>query len=101
MAQTGLARALYREPFFVVLDEPNSNLDSDGDTALLRALQAVKARGGVAVVVAHRPTVLQAVDLVAVIGNGQLTAFGPRDEVIRKATKPSQPAIAAAGELAG
>ena len=97
----GLARALYREPFFVVLDEPNSNLDSDGDTALLRALQAVKARGGVAVVVAHRPTVLQAVDLVAVIGNGQLTAFGPRDEVIRKATKPSQPAIAAAGELAG
>jgi ABC-type protease/lipase transport system fused ATPase/permease subunit len=97
----GLARALYRDPFLVILDEPNSNLDADGDTALLRALQAVKARGGVAVVVAHRPTVLQAVDLVAVIGNGQLTAFGPRDEVIRKATKPGQPAIAAAGGVSG
>ncbi len=93
----GLARALYGDPFLVVLDEPNSNLDADGDTALLRALQAVKARGGVAIVVAHRPTVLQAVDLVAVVGNGQLTAFGPRDEVIRKATKPGQigPAVAA------
>lgn len=82
----GLARALYRDPFFVVLDEPNSNLDADGDAALLRAIQAVKARGGIAVIVAHRPTVLQAVELVAVIGNGQLTAFGPRDDVIRKAT---------------
>lgn len=86
----GLARALYRDPFFVVLDEPNSNLDADGDAALLRSIQAVKARGGIAVVVAHRPTVLQAVDLVAVIGNGQLTAFGPRDEVIRKATTQGQ-----------
>lgn len=88
----GLARALYRDPFLVVLDEPNSNLDADGDTALLRAIQGVKARGGIAIVVAHRPTVLQAVDLVAVIGNGQLTAFGPRDEVIRKATKQPVPA---------
>ena len=84
----GLARALYRNPFLVVLDEPNSNLDADGDAALLKAIHGIKARGGVAVVVAHRPTVLQAVDLVAVIGNGQLTAFGPRDEIIRKATKP-------------
>lgn len=84
----GLARALYGNPFLVVLDEPNSNLDADGDAALLKALYAVKQRGGIAVIVAHRPTVLQAVDLVAVIGNGQLTAFGPRDEIIRKATKP-------------
>ncbi|MEQ1719114.1 MAG: type I secretion system permease/ATPase [Hyphomicrobium sp.] len=83
----GLARALYGNPFLVVLDEPNSNLDADGDTALLKAIIGVKERGGIAVIVAHRPTVLQAVDLVAVIGNGQLTAFGPRDEIIRKATK--------------
>lgn len=85
----GLARALYRNPFLVILDEPNSNLDADGDAALLKAIQSVKARNGIAVVVSHRPTVLQAADLVAVIGNGQLTAFGPRDEVIRKATKPA------------
>lgn len=84
----GLARALYGKPFLVVLDEPNSNLDADGDTALLRAILGVKERGGIAIVVAHRPTVLQAVDLVAVIGNGQLTAFGPRDEIIKKATRP-------------
>lgn len=85
----GLARALYGKPFLVVLDEPNSNLDADGDTALLRAIMGVKERGGIAIVVAHRPTVLQAVDLVAVIGNGQLTAFGPRDEIIKKATRPA------------
>ena len=89
----GLARALYRNPFLVVLDEPNSNLDADGDAALLKAIQGVKMRGGIAIIVAHRPTVLQAVDLVAVIGNGQLTAFGPRDEIIRKATKAPLAAV--------
>ncbi|MEQ1653936.1 MAG: type I secretion system permease/ATPase [Hyphomicrobium sp.] len=104
----GLARALFRDPFVVVLDEPNSNLDADGDAALLRAIQAIKVRNGIAVVVAHRPTVLQAVDLVAVVGNGQLTAFGPRDEVIRKATKQAAaaqgsalPAPTAAADKAG
>ena len=83
----GLARAMYRNPFLVILDEPNSNLDADGDAALMKAILSVKQRGGIAIVVSHRPTVLQAVDLVAVVGNGQLTAFGPRDEIIRKATK--------------
>lgn len=87
----GLARALYGNPFLVVLDEPNSNLDADGDAALLKAINGVKDRGGIAVIVAHRPAVLQAVDLVAVVGNGQLTAFGPRDEVIRRATKQPAP----------
>ncbi|MGL4397701.1 MAG: type I secretion system permease/ATPase [Hyphomicrobium sp.] len=91
----GLARALYGDPFLVVLDEPNSNLDADGDAALLKAIERIKARGGVAIIVAHRPAVLHAVDLVAVFGNGQMTAFGPRDEVIRKATKPV--AVAATG----
>ena len=83
----GLARAMYRSPFLIILDEPNSNLDADGDAALMKAIQSVKQRGGIAIVVSHRPTVLQAVDLVGVVGNGQLTAFGPRDEIIRKATK--------------
>lgn len=84
----GLARALYGDPFLVVLDEPNSNLDADGDAALLKAIHAIKGRGAIAVIVAHRPLVLQAVDLVAVVGNGQLTAFGARDEVIRRSVKP-------------
>jgi ATP-binding cassette subfamily C protein len=79
-----LARALYGEPFLLVLDEPNSNLDADGERALVNAMARVKARGGVVVVIAHRPSVLTAADKVAVIGGGQLTAIGPRDEVLGK-----------------
>jgi ATP-binding cassette subfamily C protein len=83
-----LARALYGKPFLVVLDEPNSNLDADGEDALARAIQSVRARGGIVVVVAHRPGVLAVVDTIAVVGNGQITAFGPRDEILQKAVKP-------------
>jgi PrtD family type I secretion system ABC transporter len=82
-----LARALYGEPFLVVLDEPNSNLDADGEAALIQAIERVRARGGIVAVVAHRPSVLAAVDMVAVIGGGKLTAFGLRDEVLRRAVK--------------
>ncbi|WP_439544216.1 type I secretion system permease/ATPase [Hyphomicrobium sp.] len=82
-----LARALYGTPFLVVLDEPNSNLDADGEAALVQAIENVRARGGIVAVVAHRPSVLAAVDMVAVIGGGMLTAFGPRDDVLRRAVK--------------
>jgi ATP-binding cassette subfamily C protein len=85
-----LARALYRDPFLLVLDEPNSNLDADGEKALVAAILQVKGRGGVVIVIAHRPTVLSAADKVAVIGGGQLTAIGPKDEVLRKVLR--QPA---------
>jgi ABC-type protease/lipase transport system fused ATPase/permease subunit len=80
----GLARALYGRPFLVVLDEPNSNLDSEGDAALTTAVQGVRSRGGIVVMVAHRPSALAACDMVACIAAGQLTAFGPRDEVLKK-----------------
>lgn len=80
----GLARALFGNPFIVVLDEPNSNLDAEGEAALTEAIQGVKQRGGIAVVAAHRPSALAAADLVAVIQNGRLAAFGPKDEVIGK-----------------
>ncbi|HEU4378983.1 MAG TPA: type I secretion system permease/ATPase [Hyphomicrobiaceae bacterium] len=97
-----LARALYGNPFLLVLDEPNSNLDSDGEMALGKAIDGVKARGGIVVVIAHRPSLLSSADLVAVIGNGQLNAIGPRDEILRKvlrhpATAPAALAIAADG----
>ncbi|MBX9717155.1 MAG: type I secretion system permease/ATPase, partial [Burkholderiaceae bacterium] len=99
-----LARALYGNPFLLVLDEPNSNLDAEGEAALVKALQSVKARGGVAVVVAHRPSVLSAVDMVAVVNNGQISAFGPKEEVLRKVLKQqptpgatSSPMLAIAG----
>ncbi|RJL12324.1 type I secretion system permease/ATPase [Paracoccus siganidrum] len=80
----GLARALYGDPFLVVLDEPNSNLDGEGEAALTAAINAVKARGGIVVVIAHRPSALAAVDLVAVVQNGRMTAFGPKEEIIAR-----------------
>lgn len=97
----GLARALYRDPFLMVLDEPNSNLDADGEKALTAAILRVKARGGIVIVVAHRPTVLSAADKVAVIGGGQLTAIGPRDEVLRKVLRQPASIPAALAVVAG
>ena len=93
-----LARALYGDPFLVVLDEPNSNLDSEGEAALTKAITSIRTRGGIAVVVAHRPSALAAVDLVAVMAGGALQAFGPKDEVMKKVMQPaSAPAPAPAG----
>ncbi len=86
-----LARALYNDPFLVVLDEPNSNLDAEGDAALSKAIQGIRARGGVAVVIAHRPSALAAVDKVLVLANGQMQAFGSKDEVLRKTTQSMPP----------
>jgi ATP-binding cassette subfamily C protein len=83
-----LARALYGNPFLVVLDEPNSNLDAEGEAALTRAVLGVRARGGVAIVIAHRPSALAGVDLVLILANGQAQAFGPKDEVLKKVTPP-------------
>jgi PrtD family type I secretion system ABC transporter len=79
-----LARALYRDPFLVVLDEPNSNLDADGDEALAGAIIGVRKRGGIVVVVAHRPSAIAGVDLVLVMNQGRMQGFGPKDEVLSK-----------------
>ena len=82
--RVGLARALYGRPFLVVLDEPNSNLDQDGEAAVVNAIQAVKAWGGIAIVVAHRPSAIAAVDMLLVLHEGEAAAFGPKAEVMRK-----------------
>jgi PrtD family type I secretion system ABC transporter len=79
-----LARALYRDPFLVVLDEPNSNLDSSGEEALTRAIRGIRNRGGIVVVVAHRPSALAALDSVLVLNHGRVQACGPKDEVLAK-----------------
>ncbi len=82
-----LARALFGEPFLVVLDEPNSNLDAEGEAALTHAIMGVRNRGGIAVVAAHRPSALAAVNLVLMMRGGRAQAFGPRDDVIQKVTR--------------
>jgi PrtD family type I secretion system ABC transporter len=88
-----LARALYRDPFLVVLDEPNSNLDAEGDQALAQAILAVRARGGIAIVVAHRTSALASVDQLLVLAEGRLQAFGPKDQVLSRLApaRPVQP----------
>jgi ATP-binding cassette subfamily C protein len=88
----GLARALYGNPFLVVLDEPNSNLDIEGEQALSKAIASVRDRGGIVVVVAHRPSALASVDFALVMNNGEAQAFGPKDEVLRKSVRPINPA---------
>jgi ATP-binding cassette subfamily C protein len=92
-----LARALYRDPFLVVLDEPNSNLDSEGDEALARAVAGVRARGGIVVVIAHRPSAIAGVDLVLMLREGRVQAFGPKDEILARVLQ--RPAAAAARPL--
>src|SRR5205085_11157394 len=79
-----LARALYGDPFLVVLDEPNSNLDAEGDEALSRAILGVRARNAIVVVVAHRPSAIAGVDLLLMMGQGRAQAFGPKDEVLAR-----------------
>ena len=91
-----LARALYGDPFLLVLDEPNSNLDSEGERALVRAIAAVRQRGGIVVVIAHRPALLSVVDHLLVLNGGRQQAFGTTDAVLpmlapKQAAPPAQP----------
>lgn len=84
----GLARALYGDPFLVVLDEPNSNLDVEGDAALAGAILAVRQRGGIVIVVAHRPSALTNIDQVLVLADGMVRTFGSREEVLASIVRP-------------
>ena len=96
--RVGLARAIYGEPVFVVLDEPNSSLDEAGDLALANAIAALKGRGTTFVVMTHRTSVLAVADKMLVVRDGQTQAFGPRDEVLaalNKANAQAQQATAA------
>jgi ATP-binding cassette subfamily C protein len=85
----GLARALYGDPFLVVLDEPNANLDSEGEDALTRAILGVRARNGIVVVIAHRPSALAGVDTLLVMQAGRMASFGPKETVLKQALRPA------------
>ncbi|WP_282092576.1 type I secretion system permease/ATPase [Epibacterium ulvae] len=96
MQRIGLARALYDDPVIVILDEPNSNLDNEGSIALNTAIKTLKSQGKSVLIMAHRPAAIQECDMLLVIENGTMTAFGPKDQVLREKTgnaqKPKAPA---------
>ena len=99
--RVGLARAIYGDPVFVVLDEPNSSLDEEGDAALANAIQVMKSRGTTFVVMTHRTSVLAVADKMLVLRDGQMQAFGPRDEVLAALQKAAQQVQAQAAPSAG
>lgn len=82
----GLARAFYGHPRFVVLDEPNSNLDSVSEDALLHTIDEAKKQGVTLIVITHRPSILRSADKLLMLNNGVVELFGPRDQVMRKIT---------------
>ena len=89
----GIARALYGDPRLIALDEPNSNLDSFGEEALLQTMAQLKEEKVTLVIVAHRSTILQNVDKMLVLRpNGTIEAFGPREKVVQRFTRgPGRP----------
>jgi len=88
----GLARALYGEPRLVLLDEPNANLDHDGDAALMHTLQELKEAAITVVIIAHRPSLLGGVDKLLVLQEGAVEMFGPRQEIMARVTRRAPPA---------
>ena len=88
-----LARALYGDPVLLVLDEPNSNLDQDGESALMSAILAAAARGAAVVIIAHRAGVLARVDRLLLMRDGVVQTEGPREavlETMRAAVRPAE-----------
>jgi ATP-binding cassette subfamily C exporter for protease/lipase len=90
-----LARALYGEPALVVLDEPNANLDDEGEAALVRAVQGLKAKGKTVVLISHRPGIVGVADRLLILQQGAVQASGPRDGVLAALQKQREAAQAA------
>ncbi len=92
-----LARTLYGNPFLIVLDEPNSNLDAEGETALVNAIKTMRDRKSIVIIIAHRPSAIATVDKILCMREGRMTAFGSKDEVLKKVVQPVPAAAAARG----
>jgi len=93
----GLARAIYGKPRLIVLDEPNSNLDTDGERALARTIEALRADGAIIILIAHRPSVMQVADKLMVLQEGRISQFGPRTAVVSTITPGEKPIAAVKG----
>jgi ATP-binding cassette, subfamily C, bacterial EexD len=91
--RVALARALYGDPRLVVLDEPNSNLDTDGEHSLASSIRALKARGVTVVVITHRASLLSASDKVLTLREGVVERFGPASEILPRVVMRA-PAVA-------
>jgi PrtD family type I secretion system ABC transporter len=89
--RVALARCLYGDPVLFVLDEPNSNLDAEGEAALDRAIRVSMERGAAVVVIAHRPSALASIQQILVLSDGKTAALGPRDEIMRKVLQRPAP----------
>ena len=99
----GLARAVYGNPKLMVLDEPNSNLDDQGEKELVGAINRIKQMGCTVIVITHRTMVLKCVDKILVMKEGQAVAFGPKDQVLASLMAPAKAptaAIASGGSAA-
>lgn len=94
----GLARALYCQPRFLVLDEPNLNLDGEGERALVQALANIRGRQITTILVAHRPSIVGSVDKILTLRDGLIETFGPRDQVLQRYVVPAQQVAAAGGQ---
>jgi ATP-binding cassette, subfamily C, type I secretion system permease/ATPase len=88
----GLARAVFGDPFLLVLDEPNANLDAEGENALGRAIQLLRRAGSIVIVISHRPNALAALDMAIVLYEGKAIAFGTSQEVFARVRGSSPPA---------
>jgi ATP-binding cassette subfamily C exporter for protease/lipase len=87
----GLARAIYGNPVFIVLDEPNANLDDAGEAALLKTVQLLKAKGTTVFLITHRPGAVAVADRILMLRDGQVQADGPRDAVLAALQAARQP----------
>jgi PrtD family type I secretion system ABC transporter len=91
LQRIGLARAMYGDPVLLIMDEPNANLDAEGEAALVQAVANARKRGATVIVVAHRPSALAAIDTLLMLKDGKQVAFGPKEEVLAKVLQNRPP----------